>query len=372
MDLLRALALPFRTASLLFVLVSSLIAGLLRSVGGLFLVIAVPGLYVIAMGLTRYAFRMIEDAANGLREPAVLDLDMLHPFTDARCWVHPALTAGLVLLHMLNPGWPVAPTLIAVALLFPPSIAATVMHSRARDAFNPVAIGAVIRGLGAWYPLTVAATAALVLIGTLLTHWLHSAWLEVAAIELLLLLGCAFIGGAVYQRRFELGFAASRAPERKQAAAAHERDLRRQRVLDAVYRNLRVRETTRATREIAQWLQDAETPLLPADVAELVAAGRTWNEPREFPRMLRELAVKMVERRQPALGLQLSEAGLTAEPAFAPADEAATVAIAEHALRTGRRRTALRLLENFVRTLPAGQAPGPALTGLRETLGPQR
>src|SRR5690606_12000002 len=247
----------------------------------------IAGLYVIAMALTRYSFRMIEDAANGVREPAVLDLDMLHPFTDARCWVHPALTAGLVLLHMLNPGWPVVPTLIAAALLFPPSIAAMVMHGRVRDAFNPVAIGAVIRDLGAWYPLTAAASAALMLLGILLTRWLHSAWMQVAAMELLLLLGCAFIGGAVFQRRFELGFAASRAPERKEEAAAHARDLRRQGVLDAVYRDLRVRETARATRQIAQWLQDAEAPLLPADVAELIAAGRTWNEPREFPRMLR-------------------------------------------------------------------------------------
>lgn len=143
-------------------------------------------------------------------------------------------------------------------------------------------------------------------------------------------------------------------------------------MLDEVYRDLRARDPAHATERLAQWLKEAEAPLLSGDVGELLAAGRTWNERSEFPRMLRLLAVKLVERGQPGLGLQLSEAGLGAEPAFAPADESATVRIADHALRTGRRRTAVRLLENFVNALPAGQVPGAAIREMREALGPLR
>ena len=74
------------------------------------------------------------------------------------------------------------------------------------------------------------------------------------------------------------------------------------------------------------------------DIDEIIAAGRAWDVPRELPQLLRALAGQLHERRQTALALKVTEAGLAADASFAPADEAAVVAIAEHARRTGRRR----------------------------------
>src|SRR5690606_26793510 len=119
-----------------------------------------------------------------------------------------------------RPEWPVVPTLIGAALLFPPSIAASVMTGRARDALNPLAIAGVVRDLGIAYPVTVLAVAACAGLGVLLASGLSTGWLLFVALELLLLLACASIGGAVYLRRFELGFIARVSPERRDEVVA--------------------------------------------------------------------------------------------------------------------------------------------------------
>lgn len=366
MDLLRALAMPFQLASLLFVALTSLLLSVVLSPG--ILILGMVALYLTMVSLTRYAFRMIEDAADGCREAAVVDVGMFNPVGDGRCWVHPALGGLLLIVHLTHPQWPVAPTLIAVALLFPPSIVAMVVRGRGRDALDPRAIGAAIRGLGSWYPLVVLATAGCAAASVLLAHALDRSWLMFLGLQLLLLLACAFIGGAVFVRRFELGFAARRGPERKLEAQLQERAERRQQMLDAVYNDLRVRETSRALAHVRQWMQAAAAHEWPGDVDTMLAAMRTWDQPRELPRLLQGLMGLLLEERHVTLAMHTAETALAADPAFAPATELATIALVNRARATGRRRLALRLLQNHLRRLPPGQLPGAALEALREQL----
>src|SRR5690606_9511872 len=369
MELLRILLMPFRTASLLFVAVSSALLGFVLGSG--FLILKVLGIFAVlitVVWLMRYAFRLIEDAANGVREPAVADIDMLNLVGDPRAVVHPALTVVLLGMHCTRPDWPVAPTLIGAALLSPPSIAASVMSGRVRDALNPLAIAAVVRDLGIMYPVMVLAVAACAGLGALLTGSLNTGWLLFVALELLLLLACACVGGAVYLRRFELGFVARVSPERRDEVAAQQRDRRRQQMLDHLYESLNAHKGDRALAEAQQWI-DAATPLqLHEDVREIIAAGRTWNQPRAFARLLGGLLPALMEQHQPAMALRVTEAALAADAQFAPADEPTTMALVTYAMQTGRRREAGRLVENFARALPAGGELGEKLTALRATL----
>ena len=50
-------------------------------------------IYMMMVWLTQFAFTMIDDVANGRREAATATAEMLSPFGDPRCWVHPALAA---------------------------------------------------------------------------------------------------------------------------------------------------------------------------------------------------------------------------------------------------------------------------------------
>lgn len=379
MDLLKVLAMPFQLSSLLFVAMTSFVLGIVLGSGNFVTwLIGMLGVLIILTWLTRYAFGLIDDVANGVRETAAAKVEMASPFGDARCLVHPALTAALLILYAVKPELPVMPALLGVAVLFPASIAACAMSGHARDALNPMAIGRVIIGMGFWYVVAVLAMVACAVLGVLITRGLLSAWepltfggmgigwLLIASLELLLLVACAVLGGLVFQRREELGFAARISPERRAEAEHAQRNLDRQKLFDHLYTYLRSRDVASAIAETGQWLRGADPGQVYADVRELAAAGRQWNVPREFTRFVRELLPQLM--RQPAAAQLAADAALAADPRFAPASEPEVVTLVEYALQTGRRRGATQLLENFIAAAQA--APGPRLQALRTRLQP--
>lgn len=369
-ELLKILAMPFQLASLLFVALTSLLTGILLQIAGgslAVLLLMIFALWLMLVWLSNYALRMLDDAANGVHRAATASAEMLaDPFSDSRCWVHPGLAAVLVLLHYSRPELPTAPTLVVAALAFPASMSACVMSGRARDALNPVAIANATRGLGLWYLPLVLFTALCVALAVLATRALPAGALLVAILELLLLVTYAGIGGAVYLRRFELGFAPRVSPERRMESEQRERDHQRQHFLDALYKDLRVRETPRAIAATSSRLKQAPSTELAEEMRALLAAGRQWNEPREFPRLLRGLLPTLVELKQPALALAAADAALAANAEFAPPDESTTLALADYALQTGRRRGATRMLENFLKASQA--APSARLDAMRAKL----
>lgn len=370
MDLLRILAMPFQLASLLFLGLSALITGfLLKAASGslIYLVVVLAALWVMLVWLTNYALRLLDDAANGVREASVASAEMFaDPFADSRCWVHPGLALGLAVLHLSQPQWPLTPTLVIAALFFPASIAACVMSGRARDALSPLAIANALRGIGFWYLPLALFTALCVTLAVLAARALPTGPVLVFITELLLLLAYAGIGGAVYMRRFELGFAPRVSPERKAEREQHQQALERQQFIDGIYKDLRVRETSRAIAACAARLKRAPATGLAGEVQALLAAGHQWNEPREFPRLLRGLLPTLVELKQPALALGAADAALATNVDFAPPDESTTLAMAEYALLTGRRRGATRMLENYVKASQA--APGARIEAMRAKL----
>ncbi len=372
MELLKVLAMPFQMASLLFVAITSGLLGLLLAVGGptlITVVISAHAAWLMLVWLTNYALQMIDDAANGHREARTASIEMMHnPFLDARCWLHPAIAAGLAITHYARPEWPVWPALVAAAALFPASIGACAMSGLARDALNPVAIFNVVRGLGRWYLLLVLFVAGCAMLGMLLVQQLQLGMVLFASGQLLVLLVYAAIGGAMYQRRLELGFEPIVSPERKADLADAERAGRRQQFIDGVYKDLRVREARRAITNVTDWLRNCPQRELSGDMQAVLAAGRGWNlPPREYPRFLRDLLPALVTLRQPAAAWSVAEAGLAAAPEFSPGDEATAVAIISYALQSGRRRAAAQLLENFLKRDVAA-APGPDLSALRVKL----
>lgn len=371
MDLLKVLAVPFQPGSLLFVAASSLLLGLVWG-SGIFIVMLIGlwATWIILVWHTRYAFRMIDDIANGVREAAAADVEMASPFGDSRCLLHPLLALSLVLLHVLYPALPVAPTLVFAALFFPPSIAACAMSGHTRDALNPLSVGRVIAGLGPWYAAAVLALVICAALGVLLARQLDPGWLLFASLELLLLIAYAAIGGVVYHRRIELGFAARISPERRAEVQENARRAERQRLLDHVFGQLRGHDAPRAAAEVAQWLRQAAAHDLHGDVQAILGAGKAWNEPFEFARLLQGLLPVLLQLRQPALAFSVVEAGLATHAAFTSADEATAVTLIEYGMQTSRRRTATRLLHNFLARPGCTLTPGSRLAALREALQP--
>ena len=101
-----------------------------------------------------------------------------------------------------------------------------------------------------------------------------------ALCELILLEVYALIGGALHLRRLELGFDPISSPERELEQAEVDRQLRRQKVFDDVYRKLRVRETPKAIAAAREWFESLPNLELQRDVAALLEASRSWSEPK--------------------------------------------------------------------------------------------
>ncbi len=371
MELLKALGMPFQMGSLLFVALSSLLLALVLAVGAGSIPTQLIGLLAILLlmvWLTQFAFALIDDAANGVAETSAATAEMLSPIADPRCWVHPFLIAVTGGVLFFNPGIPLWPALAAAVVLFPASIGAIAISGRARDALNPVAMANVARGLGGYYALAVlwiglCAVAAFIVNGS-------GMWsvLRIASLELLLLLVYAFIGGAVYLRRLDLGFEPKVSPERTEERLAQGRLQERQRMIDGLYRDVRVREPTRAIATVNQWLAAAAPTDLRSEVLAILAAGASWSEPRGFAQLLRGVIPQLLELRQLPLAFAAAEAGMGANPAFAPGAEPEAIALIRYAQATGRKRTAATLLANFMTSIAGKSEPGSELLALRDRL----
>lgn len=372
MELLKVLAMPFQMASLLFVAASSLLMGLLISMvtpNPMTIILMLFPIWLMLVWLTNYALRLIDDAANGVRKSATASAEMLaDAYLDSRAWVHPVIAIALAAMHLLHPQWPVAPTLVAAALLLPASLGACTMTGRARDALNAVLMWRVVRGLGLWYPLLVMFIAVCALVATVMIRRMHPGALLVAGVQMLLLVAYAGIGGALYERRFELGFDPRVSPERVAEKLEAERVLRRQHFLDGIYNDLRMRKLPRAIASAQEWLGRAQSTERDGDVHAILAAGRTWPELPDYVFLLQGLVTTLVELNERSLACRVAEAGLAIAPEFRAKTEAGTAALVSYALETSRRRTAAKLLDNFLTREDAGYQPGPQLAALRERL----
>jgi hypothetical protein len=368
MTLLHAMAFPLHMSSVLFIVISSLILALITRGQGAAILMSILPIYMMLVWLTQFAFTMIDDVANGRREAATATAEMLSPFGDARCWVHPALAAIIGSVLYWLPQLPHAPVLVAAWLLFPASIGAIAVSSRVIDALNPVAMWQVMHGLGPYYVLLLVAT----LLAGLLGVWVVQSDLwsvaKFALCELILLEVYALIGGTLHQRRLELRFDPISNPERELEAAEAERELRRQKVFDDVYRKLRVRETPKAVAAAREWFDSLPNVELQRDVAALLEASRSWSEPKAFGNFAQGMITQLLVARQPGLALATAEEATRQASAFAPTLEGDVVALARYAQQTGRKGLARALLRNFV-AKSKEQAPGAELLALQQQLG---
>jgi hypothetical protein len=368
MDLLKALSMPFQLGSLLFVATTSMLLALILSVGGIAVMLGIPAMGLMAIWLTQYTFKLIDDTTNGVREAAAADAEMLSPWGDARCWVHPLLTVVIATGLVAQPQIPRWPVIACCALLFPASLGAIALSGRALDAINPFALVKMMQGLAHYYLLAVLWVVLCVAAGALLVN--SGMWmvLKIAAVQLLLLLACSFIGGVVFLRRVELGFEPRVSPERVAERVAQDLTAQRQHMIDTLFTEVRSRQHAAALKRVREWLNQTAPHQVAGDVKAILEAGAKWSEPRGLLALLRDLVPLLLSMRQPALALAAVEAALVASTTFAPADEGDAVAVIRHALQTGRRRLAATLLGNFMNNTAAQHAPGPELLALKNAL----
>ena len=360
---------PFHLTSLLFVGWSSLLLAFFASAGGATWVLAIVMAFFLLSWLNKYAFALLEHAADGLHDAPVATVEMLGPFGGLRPLVHVVL-GGAVAIAWWRLGSALGPWLGALALLlFPASLVALATSQRLVDALSPAALWHVMRGLGWCYWLL---SAAIIVIGAL-------AWLTVdlplsnfprfVVLELLFLCYYTLVGSCIHWRRGALQFEARFSPERQAARAEQERLQQRQRMLDEVYVAMQARDYARVSAHVVQWLGHTDNTRLRGDCEAILTQAATWPEQRGVLTVARTLIAQLLRARQLSLALATLEAARRHLPDCTPETEANLLELARYAQFAGQRQLALTLIDNWQQAAPDATLSPAALQLRRELSG---
>jgi hypothetical protein len=346
--LLRYLIRPLETTSLLVIGLFAL--GLEFAIHG--------GLYGLVMGFLmlswffKYAYVLLDATANGLEEPPVLSAEMLNPVDEQRPLAQLAITSAIGGLAWKLGG--AAGIAVAVIGLFylPASVAVLGASGRALEAINPMALTRVIRRLGVYYPLVLGVIA---FYGIALFFSAQSRIWEL--LQLSLLLFCvlsifAMLGGALYERRHELGFEATHTPERKAEREDFERSRLRARALDTIYGEARGGNFMASRDSLLHWLRHESQDWLERDVHFFFTEARTWQDEKAFVFVSRFLISYLIEHGKTGTAVELVGGVLDRAPTLKLGTAGDTVKIATLARAAGKRSLALRVLAPFENQFP--------------------
>lgn len=272
MDHLRILLVPFHATTLMLVGIFAVLLAFFGSAGvyGLF------GQLFLQIWVLKYCYVIVEQIADGATEPPVLSDDMLSPF-EIRPWVQLAIVVGGAMACRALGG--TAGLTLAWILLFllPATIAVLGAGESFYQAVNPRTLYRVIRGLGPYYLLILAALPIYLGLLYALGHWgvWKILWHAVALICEISFF--SLIGGCIYLRRKGLGFEPSRSPERSAARAETEREKLRAKMLDEVFSQVRMGKHVEATRPLAHWMSALDGETATRDARHVAAQAVGWG-----------------------------------------------------------------------------------------------
>jgi hypothetical protein len=366
MTLLRALSLPFQTTSLLFVALTATLLALVGSIGGSIAPLTIVSTYILLSWINKYAFALLDHAANGETQAPVASVEMLGPTGDWRAFVHPLLAALVSILAWWLNGFTPAWVALAALPLFPASVGALAISHHFLDAINPLALWRTVRDLGARYLVLLALMPGIAVVWVALLRMGLPRVVLYVAVELMVLAFYAAVGGALHERRIDLDFEPLRSPERQSQREAQEHARQRQAMLDAVYTSTHAGNYAEGPRRLKEWFESPAAQLEP-DAHATTEQALAWQKDRAVAETLRVLVRHCVDVRQPAVALATAQAALRRIPAFAVASEAEATELARYASQTGRPGLARRLLDNFAATQPQ-TALSPETAALRASL----
>lgn len=288
---IRSLAVPWSLGSALFVLATALLLTLLQAQG----VLGSTGSLLLLSWLFKYAYVLLAHVANGHTEAPAVSAEMLSPFEQRPLMLLLWALLAFAAFQVLGPrgGWLVTSLL---ALMLPASVAVLGLGWGAGESLNPVTLLRMVRGLG-WHfaaILGLIAGSLLVAIASSALHWAFL-WRALVGEMLLLTVFCA-IGGALYDRRSEVGHEPVKSPERDatRTGQAHAQALSR--LLDGMFAQVRTDQRPKAMNQFREWLGQVEDRQLTLDVRQVVDRIATWEDARFLKRICEVLSEELQRR----------------------------------------------------------------------------
>jgi hypothetical protein len=339
---------------------------------------AKAGLLGIPLGLIltswffKYAYILFDHTVRGFDEPPTLDIQMLNPLDEQRPLAQVAIL-GLTYAAVYFTQRTIGPTpalviAVAAALLLPASVAILGLEQNILKAAYPVAWVRMVLGLGPMYALILAVIGGYSLLIALLGRW--ELWLPVQiAIYMFCILSIfSVLGGALYERRHELGLETWASPERTEELQ-RKQDLRdSDKAVTEAYGQMRAGSHTQAWQQLQTWLTARGNT--PDDYRWLCTRVAAWDDPRYITRLTEDYVDRLLALKRTGEALDVVARRLAQDPAFRPKSAAATLAVARIAAAGGGTpRVARTLLADFSARF-AGDPSVVAADALARHLGP--
>jgi hypothetical protein len=312
--------------------------------------LGIPLAFILTSWFFKYAYILFDHTVWGFDEPPALDIHMLNPLDEQRPLAQVVILGliyAAVKLAETRLGSAVAISLAATAaLLLPASVAVLGVERNILKALSPMALARMIQGLGIMYPAVLGLIACGLLVAALLERldlWLP---LQLGIAMFVILSMFSVLGGALYERRNELGLETRRSPE---LLAERERreDLRQsEEMVTHAYGQMRAGSHAQAWEELRGWL--ASRGDSPADYRWLCDRLNAWHDSRYPNRLTEEHIEKLLRLKQDGQALDAAVHRLRQDPSFRPKTAADTLRIATLATQGGGARSAARtLLSDF-------------------------
>ena len=241
-----------------------------------------PLALILTSWFFKYAYILFDHTVRGFDEPPTLDIQMLNPLDEQRPLAQVAIV-GLIYVAVVFAQHTMGPTsalIIAVmaALFLPASVAILGLEQNILKAAYPVAWVHMVLRLGPMYALVLAIIAGYSLLIALLSRW--ELWLPVQiAIYMFCILSIfSVLGGALYERRHELGLETWASPERTEERQ-RKQDLRQsEKDVTEAYGQMRAGSHTQAWQQLQTWLTARGNA--PDDYHWLCGRVAAWGDPR--------------------------------------------------------------------------------------------
>jgi hypothetical protein len=359
-QLLRYALWPLKTASLLVIIVFSLLLWLAKGA----VLLGLPLAIALVTGFANYSLVFLDSIADGAAEPPVLSVEMMNLVNAGRAVL---LLAVIVLLMVLphaigvfgGRGLEIAGLLLAAAVL-PAMIAMQAITGSTMQMLNVRGGAHLIARLGSDYFMLVAAAAG----AAGLCSYMFQATdlptvIRIAVAMLLCLTIFAMIGGVLHERHADLGIDDNEFARDDEQIDADRQRRERDLQVDRIYAQWRGGAQSNALATIAAQLDAADDAF--EELKWLYQRAAQWPDQRLAEHLAQQLLPQLLAKRRSGEAFDLLRARLKVNDHFRPHTAEELLQLATLARDAGHRTTAHKLLADAAERYPCD----PSLKAIR-------
>ena len=318
----------------------------LLSLGAQSRIVGIPLDLLVFSWFFKYAYILFDHTVRGFDEPPTLDIEMVNPVNEQRP-LGQVVILGLIYLAVKQVqdhfGDAVAFSLLVVFLFFlPASVAVLGLDSNILKAAYPVAWFRLVKGLGWLYGAVLLVIFAYLL--ALFALWKFDLVLSVEiALSMFAVLSIfSFLGGAIYERRDELGIETWVSPERTESLRDKETLKVNDKLVQDAYGLMRAGSHVKSWQVLTDWLESRGHS--PEDFRWLCERTLSWDDPRYINRLTEDRVARLLTLKRTGEALDVVVQRLSVDPSFRPKSAADTLSIAQLAARGGGSPRIARIL----------------------------